>query len=68
MRFLRGLYGTLRVLLFGLGEPVAPGEQQGITPCVHPQKAITACTYQVGPYGYKGWYCRCRMCLAWFSC
>ena len=68
MRWLRGLYGTLRVHLFGLGDPVAPGEQQGISGCVHPQKAITACTYQVGPYGYWGWYCRCRQCLAWFAC
>jgi len=68
MHWLRGLYGTLRALLRGHGDPVAPGEQQGVSSCVHPQYAITACTYQIGPYGKWGWFCRCRLCGAWFAC
>jgi hypothetical protein len=39
---------------------------------VHPQKALTACTYQLGPKGRRerkwGWFFRCRACLGWFAC
>jgi len=68
MRALRGWVGWLYCRLFGLGEMVAPGNAQGMYQCLHPQKAWTACTYQLGPYGYWSWYMRCRQCGGWFSC
>lgn len=68
MRWLRGLLGTLRARLFGAGEVIpVEGGPVGIVACTHPAKALTACTYQLGPWGW-GWYYRCRQCLAWFGC
>lgn len=67
MRWLRGLLGTVRARLFGLSDPLPVGPL-AISQCLHPQKAWTACTYQLGPYGYYGWFMRCRMCLRWFAC
>ena len=68
MRWLRGLYGTLRLRANRKRIPVAPGPTRSMTGCYHPQYAITACTYQVGPYGRWGWFCRCKLCGAWFAC
>lgn len=68
MRWLRGWFGTLRVRLTGARDQVAPGDARSMTACVHPAKALTACTYQLGPKGKYGWFYRCRACLGWFAC
>lgn len=46
----------------------ADGAPVAVVGCGHPQKALTACTYQQTPKGKWGWYYRCRACLGWFAC
>ena len=68
MSWLRGLWGSLRLLL---GARIAVPSDDTIQPlltCTHPYYALTACTYQLGPKGKYAWLCRCTRCGAWFAC
>lgn len=67
MSWLRGWWGTLRARLSKTRVLVAEG-RSSLLACTHPAKALTACTYQLGPKGKYGWFYRCRACLGWFAC
>ena len=69
IRRLRALFGTVRARLLGAGQPIVDESPPAtLMQCLHPRKAWTACTWQLGPKGTWGWFMRCARCRAWFAC